>query len=83
MAASPKLSTCTCARRLLDHLAAEALRLGFGRLRLETGTHQAGAIRLYERYGFTRIPPSDPYRPDALSDFSTKRLGGHPPGDPA
>jgi hypothetical protein len=81
MAASPKLSACTCARRPLDRLAAEVL--GLGRLRFETGIHQTGVTRLYERYGFTRIPPSDPYRPDALSVFFKKRLGGHPPGDPA
>jgi putative acetyltransferase len=43
---------------LLDHLAAHARAHGVGLLRLETGIHQAAAIRLYERTVFQRIPRS-------------------------
>ena len=45
-----------------DHLAAYAASHDVGILRLETGIHQHAAIRLYEREGFTRIPPFGPYR---------------------
>jgi putative acetyltransferase len=63
-----------CGERILDHLAAEARARGVGLLRLETGIHQAAAIRLYERYGFVRIPPFEPYRPDPLSLCFEKRI---------
>lgn len=53
--------------RLLDHLAAYTLAHGVDRLRLETGIHQHAAIRLYEHYGFQRIPPFGPYFPDLVS----------------
>lgn len=45
------------ARAVLDHLVAEARRLGHRRLRLETGYRQAPAMALYEAFGFRRIPP--------------------------
>lgn len=40
------------ARRLLARLEAEALACGRALLRLETGTRQQAAVRMYERYGF-------------------------------
>jgi GNAT superfamily N-acetyltransferase len=43
------------ARTVLDHLTDAALRMGVGRLVLETGVHQAAAISLYTKAGFTRI----------------------------
>jgi GNAT superfamily N-acetyltransferase len=52
---------------LLDHLADYARARGIGLLRLETGIHQAAAIRLYERMGFQRIPPFGDYFEDPLS----------------
>jgi putative acetyltransferase len=58
---------------LLDHLADYARAHGVGLLRLETGIHQAAAIRLYERMGFQRIPPFGPYREDPLSRCYEKR----------
>jgi ribosomal protein S18 acetylase RimI-like enzyme len=58
-----------CGTRLLDHLAAEARSRALAYLRLETGIHQHGAIALYERYGFYRIPPFGRYRPDPLALF--------------
>ncbi|MFI5377702.1 MAG: GNAT family N-acetyltransferase [Tepidisphaerales bacterium] len=44
-------------RRLLDHGLAEAGRLGFRRVVLETASVLKEAIRLYERYGFRRYQP--------------------------
>jgi ribosomal protein S18 acetylase RimI-like enzyme len=61
-------------RRMLDHLAAHARAHGLDRLRLETGIHQVEAIRLYEGYGFRRIPPFAPYREDPLSRYYEKTL---------
>ncbi len=42
---------------ILSHLHAEARRLGYEWLRLETGNRQGAAIGLYEDYGFSRIEP--------------------------
>jgi putative acetyltransferase len=52
---------------LLDRLAEYARMNGIRLLRLETGIHQHEAIKLYERYGFRRIPPFPPYFEDPLS----------------
>jgi GNAT superfamily N-acetyltransferase len=59
---------------LLDHLADYARANGVGLLRLETGIHQAAAIRLYERAGFQRIPRFGAYVDDPLSLFFEKRI---------
>ena len=48
-------------KRLLEHALAEARRLGFKTITLETASVLTEAIRLYERYGF------QPYRPTHLS----------------
>ena len=48
-------------RKLLDHGLAEARRLGFQRVVLETASVLKEAIRLYERYGFR------PYTPDHMA----------------
>jgi ribosomal protein S18 acetylase RimI-like enzyme len=52
---------------LVTHLANHARAHGIPLLRLETGTHQLAAIRLYERVGFKRIPPFPPYFEDPNS----------------
>lgn len=44
------------ARRLLDELEAQARRLGYGRVRLDTGPDQPAARSLYERSGYEAIP---------------------------
>ena len=59
---------------LLDHLADYARANGVGLLRLETGIHQAAAIRLYERMGFQHVPPFGAYVEDPLSLFYEKRI---------
>jgi len=48
-------------KRLLEHALAEARRLGFKRVTLETAAVLKEAIRLYEAYGF------QPYTPAHLS----------------
>src|SRR5262245_12249565 len=53
----PQFRGSGLARMMLDHLAAYTQQHGIDFLRLETGIHQREAIRLYERYGFQRIPP--------------------------
>ncbi|PPK87149.1 acetyltransferase (GNAT) family protein [Neolewinella xylanilytica] len=49
--------------RLLQELEAWARELGYRRLVLETGKRQVAAIRLYEKYGFSRMAENyGPYR---------------------
>ncbi|MBU6258966.1 MAG: GNAT family N-acetyltransferase [Burkholderiales bacterium] len=64
------------ARRMLDHIVAEARRRGYARLSLETGSMAAfePARRLYELFGFERTEPFANYRPDPNSLFMTKAL---------
>lgn len=63
-------------KMMLDHLAAHAQAHGVNLLRLETGVHQREAIRLYEGWGFYRIPPFGPYTDDPLSLCYEKRIPG-------
>jgi putative acetyltransferase len=62
------------ARAVLDVLAGHARAAGAGLLRLETGIHQADAIRMYEAWGFRPIGAFGPYRDDPLSRFYEVRL---------
>jgi putative acetyltransferase len=55
------------ARLLLLALEREASELGFRIMRLETGYRQGPAMRLYESYGFTQIPPFGQYSTDPTS----------------
>ncbi|MFI2642033.1 GNAT family N-acetyltransferase [Streptomyces sp. NPDC018610] len=61
---------------LLEHIIAEAGRMGFTRLSLETGSAEffLPARRLYRKFGFTLCEPFADYRPDPNSTFMTKRL---------
>ncbi len=59
---------------MLDHLVAYTQAHGVDVLRLETGIHQREAIGLYERMGFTRIPPFGEYTDDPNSVYFEKRL---------
>jgi GNAT superfamily N-acetyltransferase len=55
------------ARAILSHLHVEARRLGYTRMRLETGNRQTPAISLYEHYGFSWIEPFGNYVHDPTS----------------
>ncbi|MEO3802973.1 GNAT family N-acetyltransferase [Nonomuraea sp. B1E8] len=61
---------------LLDHIIAEARRMGFTRLSLETGSAEffLPARRLYEKFGFAYCEPFADYRPDPHSAFMTRTL---------
>jgi putative acetyltransferase len=58
---------------LLEHLIAEARRMGFDRLSLETGTAEffLPARKLYEKFGFTYCEPFADYRPSPHNLFMT------------
>jgi GNAT superfamily N-acetyltransferase len=55
------------ARAILSHLHMEARRLGYKRLKVETGNRQMPAMKLYESYGFARIEPFGKYAQDPTS----------------
>ena len=61
-------------RAVLAGLEAEARALGIVRLVLETGLHQGEALALYERDGFSRIPPFGEYVNSPLSACMAKDL---------
>jgi putative acetyltransferase len=60
--------------RMLEHLTAYALHHGVRVLRLETGIYQPEARRLYERYGFRRIPPFGDYAEGPFHLFYEKQI---------
>jgi len=60
--------------RLLSRLEEVAKAEGMTILRLETGVHQKKAIRLYERFGFSRRKPFGEYRDDPLSLCYEKQI---------
>ena len=64
------------AKKLVIHLEEHSLEQNINVLRLETGIHQTEAIGLYEKLGFTRIPPFGEYKEDPLSIFYEKTLSG-------
>ncbi|MGE7438202.1 GNAT family N-acetyltransferase [Kitasatospora sp. NPDC001175] len=68
------------ASRLLGHIIAEAGRMGFARLSLETGSEEffLPARKLYEKFGFDYCEPFAGYRPDPNSVFMTRTLAGAP-----
>lgn len=59
---------------LMNHLEAEARRLGVSVLRLETGISQPEALALYRRRGYVERAPFGAYRLDPLSLFMEKTL---------
>jgi putative acetyltransferase len=61
-------------RAILSHLHAEARRLHYERMRLETGDLQVAALRLYESYGFFRIEPFGDHALDPTSVCYELRL---------
>lgn len=61
-------------RRLLSAIENEARKAKLSLLRLETGTKQPEAQRLYRTAGFRDVPPFGAYGPDPLSVFMEKTL---------
>ncbi len=61
---------------LLREILAVAKQLGFAKLYLETGTHEAflPAIKLYQKYGFIECEPFGEYKLDPYSCFFSKVL---------
>lgn len=64
------------ARTMLEHILDEAVRRGYGRLSLETGSLPAfaPARRLYEGFGFATCPPFADYLDDPNSLYMTRPL---------
>jgi putative acetyltransferase len=64
------------ASALLEHAIAEARRMGFTRISLETGSAEffEPARRLYQKYEFGFCEPFADYRPDPHSVFMTRTL---------
>jgi putative acetyltransferase len=64
------------ARRMVEHVIAEARRRGYRRLSLETGSMAAfePARALYARYGFDYCGPFEGYKADPNSVFMTLAL---------
>ncbi len=62
-------------KRLAETVLEEAAGIGYERIRLDTTPEMAGAIRLYESLGFTRIAP---YRANPIEGalYMEIRLGG-------
>lgn len=60
---------------IVQELVAWAAELGFEAVRLETGTRQPEAIRLYEKTGFRRIPNYGGYVDDPESVCMERRTG--------
>jgi len=63
------------ASAVLAALEEHALRLGYTRLRLETGDRQRPALALYAKWNFHRIPAFAPYANDPTSICFEKALG--------
>lgn len=70
----PELRGRSLGRRVLDELEAEARRLGYSAIVLETGDRQPEALRLYLSAGYDCIPCYPPYDSRALSLCFEKRL---------
>ncbi|HEY6794100.1 MAG TPA: GNAT family N-acetyltransferase [Kineosporiaceae bacterium] len=76
MRTAPARRRSGIAELLLRHVIAEARRMGFNRISLETGSADffLPARRLYEKFGFEYCPPFGDYAPDQHSAFMTRTL---------
>jgi putative acetyltransferase len=76
MRTAPARHRSGIASLLLGHVIAEAGRMGFARLSLETGSTEffRPARNLYEKFGFEYCGPFGDYRPDPNSVFMTRTL---------
>lgn len=74
MFVDPQMRGQGVARAILRKLEEASRDLGFKVVRLETGTLQPEAIRLYETRGYTKIPRFGEYADDPFSVCFEKRL---------
>jgi putative acetyltransferase len=76
MRTAPARTRGGVASLLLAHIIAEARRMGFARLSLETGSAEffLPARRLYEKFGFRYCEPFADYRPGPHNVFMTRTL---------
>jgi putative acetyltransferase len=76
MRSAPARQRSGIASLLLGHIIAEATRMGFTRLSLETGSTEffRPARNLYAKFGFGYCGPFADYRPDPNSVFMTRTL---------
>jgi len=76
MRTAPRRQRSGIASLLLEHILAEARRMGFARLSLETGTDEffLPARKLYEKFGFDYCEPFADYRPGPHNTFMTRAL---------
>jgi len=76
MRTAPARTRAGVASLLLAHIIAEARRMGFTRLSLETGSAEffLPARALYEKFGFGYCEPFADYRLDPHSAFMTRTL---------
>lgn len=61
-------------QHLLATIETEARAAGCALLRLEVGTRQEAAFRLYRRMAYIEVGPFPPYRAEITSRFMEKRL---------
>jgi putative acetyltransferase len=61
---------------LMEHIIAEARRMGFTRMSLETGSAEffRPARNLYQKFGFDFCEPFADYKPDPHSVYMTRTL---------
>lgn len=76
MRTAPARKRSGIASLLLKHILAEARRMGFTRLSLETGSADffLPARKLYEKFGFDYCEPFGDYKLDPYSRFMTRTL---------
>jgi putative acetyltransferase len=76
MRTAPGRKRAGIASALLEHILAEAKRMGFSQLSLETGATEPflPARRLYEKFGFEYCGPFADYVLDPCSVFMTRML---------
>ena len=76
MRTKPARKRSGVASLLLEHIIAEAKRMGFTRMSLETGSAAffEPARSLYQKFGFDFCEPFADYKPDPNSVFMTRSL---------
>jgi putative acetyltransferase len=74
MYVAPEARGCGVAAAILAALENWARTRNYERLQLETGERQPVAIRLYERFGYSRIPPYGQHAEDPLAVCFGKSL---------